>query len=119
MYETTSDWHMTFAFGPVSDGGLQIKRVPDAAGVEACVTKLTNKENNSLIWSIPFDEVCDRVTKRVASAINSSVNSLSLEMVTLLGEIHRLFLLSGGVFIVEGAKFYKRGDLLTSLYYFK
>lgn len=115
-FNTSTVWHLNFALGAVSDGGLQITRVPDPAGVHACTTTYTDS-SSGITWNIPFDDFCTSLSQYMMSYFDNSLAWLTNDMVTALEHQHKLFLPAAGVFLMQDAKFNKRGDLLATLHY--
>ncbi|GFF39427.1 hypothetical protein IFM58399_05573 [Aspergillus lentulus] len=113
---TETSWHLNFALGAVSDGGLQITRVPDPSGVES-VTTNHSFENKDLEWSYPFDDFPKAISGTLKNWFNHSLAWLTNDLISVLRHHHKLYVPASGVFLMQDAKFNKRGDLLVGLHY--
>ncbi|RHZ67170.1 uncharacterized protein CDV56_109356 [Aspergillus thermomutatus] len=113
---TQTWWHLNFALGAVSDGGLQITRVADPTGVES-VTTSHSFENDQLEWNYPFGDFAQAISDTLKRWFNNSLAWLTNDLVSALQHHHKLYLPASGVFLMQDAKFNKRGDLLVELHY--
>ncbi|KAH8802996.1 hypothetical protein F5884DRAFT_756299 [Xylogone sp. PMI_703] len=113
---TQTLWHLNFALGAVNDGGLQITRVADPPGVES-VTTTPPFENDKLSWNYPFRDFATAISSTLKSWFNNHLAWLTNDLVGALQHHHKLYLPASGVFLMQDAKFNKRGDLLVGLHY--
>ncbi|PKX90087.1 uncharacterized protein P174DRAFT_506908 [Aspergillus novofumigatus IBT 16806] len=87
---TETSWHLNFALGAVSDGpGMEL---PVRRFRQSYLGHTENWFNNSLAW-------------------------LTNDLISALKHHHKLYLPASGVFLMQDAKFNKRGDLLLGLHY--
>ncbi|KAK0721896.1 hypothetical protein B0T26DRAFT_749364 [Lasiosphaeria miniovina] len=115
-FNTETNWHLNFALQAVSEGGLQITRLEDPPGTEACTTSYNDGSNN-LGWEIPFDGFCKSLSDWFKSYFTTSLGWLTNTLVTALQDQHQLFLPGSGVFLMNDPRFNLRGDLLVTLQY--
>ncbi|OJD34159.1 uncharacterized protein BKCO1_25000113 [Diplodia corticola] len=113
-YTITTKWHLNFALGVVSDGGLQIARIEDPKGVPACTsTGHGYNEGIDAPWDDYIKSFSDTVNKHFTENLGFVLNRLQ----SALAEQHKLFLPASGTFLMRDALFNRRGDLIASLFY--
>ncbi|KAK6517480.1 hypothetical protein TWF281_004132 [Arthrobotrys megalospora] len=115
-FTATTDWHLNFALGAVSDGGLQITRILDGPGESASTTTGTD-----FIYGFYHEETfhnyCKQVDAEISNYFDNSLNNVTNALISALQDQHRLVLPGSGVFLMEDARFNRRGDLLVTLHY--
>jgi hypothetical protein len=100
----------------VNDGGLQITRMDDPAGVES-VTTTYSFESDKLAWEYPFKDFAKAISDTLKSWFDNKLAWLTNDLISALQHHHKLYLPASGVFLIQDAKFNKRGDLLAGLHY--
>ena len=115
-FTITLNWHINFGLGVVSDGGLQIARIPDPPGTDA-ITVTGVSSNEGLNWNTPWDQYEDAIRNGVNDFFQSKLSNAENDLVYGLANQNKLFLPAGGTFLMEGAEFNARGDLLAFLHY--
>ncbi|KAK6351918.1 hypothetical protein TWF718_005061 [Orbilia javanica] len=115
-FTATTDWHLNFAIGEVNDGGLQITRIPDPEGVSASTTTGTE-----FIYGFyhedTFIDYCENVDSSLSYYFDSNISWITNSLISALQNQNQLVLPGNGVFLMENARFNKRGDLLVDLLY--
>ncbi|KAF3200180.1 hypothetical protein TWF191_002816 [Orbilia oligospora] len=115
-FTATTDWHLNFALGAVNDGGLQITRIPDPDGVPASTTTGTQ-----FIYGFYHEEnfvnYCKGVDDALSYYFDNNISTVTNSLISALQNQNQLVLPGNGVFLMEDARFNKRGDLLVDLHY--
>ncbi|KAF3148516.1 hypothetical protein TWF594_000927 [Orbilia oligospora] len=115
-FTATTDWHLNFALGAVNDGGLQITRIPDPDGVPASTTTGTQ-----FIYGFYHEEnfvnYCKGVDNALSYYFDNNISTVTNSLISALQNQNQLVLPGNGVFLMEDARFNKRGDLLVDLHY--
>ncbi|KAB2569531.1 hypothetical protein DBV05_g11796 [Lasiodiplodia theobromae] len=113
-YTVTSNWHLNFALGVVSDGGLQIARIDDPSGTPACTsTGYGYDEGIDAPWEDYVRKFSEIINQYFENNLGAVLNSLQ----NALADQHKLFLPASGTFLMRDALFNTRGDLMVSLFY--
>ncbi|KAH8586883.1 hypothetical protein B0O99DRAFT_748021 [Bisporella sp. PMI_857] len=109
--EITTDWHVNFALGVVSDGGLQITRIKDENA------EVTVKSTNTNSGFENFDELASSVKGQIQKNLDNNIGYVVNHLIDDFAHEHQLFLPASGTFLVANAKFNNRGDLMAALSY--
>lgn len=112
--ELYTSWYLNFALGVVSDGGLQIARVDDAN--PACTTTYT-QTSVGVNWKGGWDTFAKDISERTNNFFKNHLGQMYNNLQEDLKKEHKLFLPAGGTFLMKGAVFNRRGDLMASLTY--
>ncbi|KAK6510177.1 hypothetical protein TWF481_004890 [Arthrobotrys musiformis] len=115
-FTAETNWHINFAIGPVNDGSLQITRIPDQPDTPASVTKGTE-----FIYGFyhedRFIDYCHSVDNAISYYFDNNISQVTNSLVSAFENQNKLVLPGNGVFLMERARFNKRGDLLVDLHY--
>lgn len=115
-FTITTDWHVNFALGVVSDGGLQITRIADDDGTKACTS--TGVSNTTGIdWNIDWSTYTEYISDCINESFENSLGDILNNLQDALENQHKLFLPASGTFLMRDAEFNHRGDLLSTLFF--
>ncbi|KAK3373916.1 hypothetical protein B0T24DRAFT_679302 [Lasiosphaeria ovina] len=110
----TSNRHLDFALGAVTDGGLDITRYDD--GTPAVVT--THESHDAgIAWMVDYETYVEEIDEWITSYLDENISWLTDDLSAALANQHKLFLPGSGIFLMSDAKFNARGDLLATLAY--
>ncbi|KDQ53520.1 hypothetical protein JAAARDRAFT_183032 [Jaapia argillacea MUCL 33604] len=115
-FTITTNWHLNFALGVVSDGGLQIALIPDPEGTSAC-TSTGESQTEGIDWDIDWDTYTNYISSTINDTFSSNLGEVENDLLEALADQHKLFLPASGTFLMEDAMFNDRGDLLATLHY--
>lgn len=111
-----TSWHVNFTLGVVSDGGLQIVRIPDPDGTSAC-TVSGKSSTEGLNWNISWDDSIKQIENTIDTNLNQGIDVVANAIQDSLANQHKFFLPASGTFLMRDAEFNHRGDLMTTLFY--
>ncbi|KDQ56882.1 hypothetical protein JAAARDRAFT_79271 [Jaapia argillacea MUCL 33604] len=115
-FKITTSWHLKFALGVVSDGGLQIALIPDPDGNPAC-TSSGESVTEGIDWNIDWDTYTNYISHTINDTFSSNLGKIENNLVEALANQHKLFLPASGTFLMQDTMFNDRGDLLATLHY--
>lgn len=115
-FSITLAWHIYIAIGVVSDGGLQVSRLPDISGVSA-ITVTGTSSSDGLDWDTPWPSYEEEIRRGMDTYFNSKLAQVENVLVDGLANQNKLFLPGSGTFLIQAAQLNARGDLIATLHY--
>lgn len=111
----TTQWHFKMALSSVSDGGIQLARVPEDKS-KTCNTTVSAAQG-AVRWKYGFETLKTNFTNTIANYLDRDTWEIENALLASLASHDKLFLPASGTFLMTDPKFNARGDLLVGLDY--